>query len=403
MTMKYQYKAVFEKKIIKGKIEADNEAMVVEYLKTHNYFPVEIKNAEGETSAATLGSFFNKVSFNDIVDFTRQIAIMLNAGLTLVDSLEILNKQIVKPGLKKVISDIDLEIKSGNSFSFALKKYPNHFSNLYISLVKSGEASGKLGEILLKLSDNLEKEREFKGKMKGALIYPVIIVVGMLGVMFVMVTFVIPKLLNLYKDFNIELPLSTKILITISSITTRLWPVIIAGVLAGFYFIRQYLRSRAGKYTFDKILLRLPVIGNVIKISSLVDSTRTLAILIGSGVSILDALNIVIETTNNVIFQNSFERIKKKVEKGQSLGASLDQEGIFPPILVQMTLVGEQTGHLDDTLLRLSKYFEMESELAIKAMTTLIEPLILVVLGLGVGFLVMSVITPIYNLTTSFK
>ena len=150
-------------------------------------------------------------------------------------------------------------------------------------------------------------------------------------------------------------------------------------------------------------VFRLPVFGQIIKVSSLVDTTRTLAILIGAGVSILDALNIIIETTGNSIFQKAFLNIRAKVEKGQSLGQSLDQEGIFPPILVQMTQVGEQTGNLDDTLLRLSKYFESESEIAIKSMTTLIEPMILVVLGAGVGFLVLSVITPIYNLTSSFQ
>ena len=222
-------------------------------------------------------------------------------------------------------------------------------------------------------------------------------------VFFVMVTFVIPKLLGLYKDFNVELPWTTQILITISEFTTRFWPVIILAVGGGIYFLRRYLQTKIGKESFDAVSLRLPVFGQIIKVSSLVDATRTLAILIGAGVSILDALNIIIETTGNSIFQKAFLNIRAKVEKGQSLGQSLDQEGIFPPILVQMTQVGEQTGNLDDTLLRLSKYFESESEIAIKSMTTLIEPMILVVLGAGVGFLVLSVITPIYNLTSSFQ
>jgi len=151
------------------------------------------------------------------------------------------------------------------------------------------------------------------------------------------------------------------------------------------------------------MILKAPVLGNVVRISSLVDSTRTLSILIGSGVSILDGLSIIIETTGNVVYQNAFRSIYKQVERGLSLGTAMNNEHIFPPILVQMTTVGEQTGHLDDTLIRISHYFEMESELAVKAMTTLIEPLILVVLGVGVGFLVNSVITPIYNLTSSFK
>ena len=400
--MYFKYKAIKNGQTIEREIEAATASSAIDYLKKNGYFPIRIEESKKQ-EANIFSSFFDKINFNDVVDFTRQIAIMLNAGLTLIDSLEILKKQIVKSTMRKMIGDIDQQIKSGEPFSTALKKYPASFPNLYISLVKSGEASGKLGEILLRLADNLEKERELKSRLKGALIYPVIVVTAMVMVMFVMVTFVIPKLLGLYKDFNVELPWTTQILITISEFTTRFWPVIILVVGGGIYFLRRYLQTKIGKESFDAVSLRLPVFGQIIKVSSLVDATRTLAILIGAGVSILDALNIIIETTGNSIFQKAFLNIRAKVEKGQSLGQSLDQEGIFPPILVQMTQVGEQTGNLDDTLLRLSKYFESESEIAIKSMTTLIEPIILVVLGAGVGFLVLSVITPIYNLTSSFQ
>ncbi len=400
--MLFQYKALKDTKVITKKIEADGEKDVIEFLRKNGYFPIEVKEAKS-TEVALFSNFFNKPSFSDIVDFTRQVAIMLNAGLTIVDSLDIIKKQVTKPALKKIISDIDTDIKSGNSFSTALQKYRGIFSNLYIALVKSGEASGKLSDILLKLSDNLEKEREFKGKLKGAMIYPVIVISAMFAVMFIMITFVVPKLLNLYKDFNISLPLTTQILITVSSFSAKFWPLIIGGLFVATTAFKKYAGTKAGKHSIDAFMLRVPIINNVIRISSLVDATRTLSILIGSGVSILEGLTIVIDTTDNSIFHDSFLNIKKKVEKGQSLGNSLQQQEIFPPILVQMTLVGEQTGHLDDTLMRMSRYFEMESEIAIKALTTLIEPMILVFLGLGVGFLVISVITPIYNLTSSFK
>lgn len=400
--MQYQFKALKDNKIIFRKIDADNESAVINYLRSNNYLPVEIKKVE-ESSLHFLDSFFNRVSFNDVVDFTRQIAIMLNAGLTIVEALDILKKQIKNTKLLKLIEDIDNEIKSGNTFSNALKKYPQNFSNLYISLVKSGELSGKLSDILLKLSDNLEKEREFKGKLKGALAYPVIVVIAMIGVIFIMLTFVVPQLMGMYKDFNVELPMTTKILMDLSSFCSKFWPLIIGTTILTFILLKRYFSSKSGKLKLDSFFLKLPVIGEVIKVSSLVDATRTLAILFSSGVSILDSLNIVVETTGNIRYQDSFKNIYKQVEKGQTLGNSLEREGIFPPILVQMTIVGEQTGHLDDTLLRLSRYFEMESELAIKAMTTLIEPTILVFLGLGVGGLVMAVITPIYNLTASFK
>jgi len=400
--MLFGYRAYKDKKIHTGKLEANQAAEVVAYLRDNSYFPISVKPISNKDEGF-LGFIFDRVGFNDVVDLTRQLAIMLNAGLTLVDSFEILKKQTGKRSLLRIIEDIDKEIRGGQTFSSALQKYPHLFPNLYIALVKSGEASGKLSEILLKLAENLEKQREFQGKITGALIYPVIIVIAMIGVMFVMITFVIPKLLNLYRDFNIELPLTTQILIAVSSFSERYWPLIIAATIGAVFIVQNYLKTKPGRYNKDRLLFKLPVVGNVVRIASLVDATRTLSILIGSGVSILDALTIIIQTSDNMIYQLAFQSIRNQVEKGVALGAAMTKEEIFPPILVQMTTVGEQTGHLDDTLMRISRYFEMESEIAVKAMTTMIEPLILVVLGVGVGFLVMSVITPIYNLTNSIK
>ncbi|MEK7597602.1 MAG: type II secretion system F family protein [Patescibacteria group bacterium] len=400
--MFFQYKAIKDGKTIIKKIEAASSEAVVDYLQKNDYFPISVEKVE-EKNLNFLNNLTQKIDFNDTVDFTRQVAIMLNAGLTLIDALEILKKQTAKLSLVKMIEEIITKIKGGSSFSVALLDYKNIFSKLYISLVKSGEASGKLGEILLRLADNLEKEREFKSKLKGALVYPVIVIVGMFVVMFIMVTFVLPKLLGLYKDFNVELPLSTKILIAISSFSTRFWPLVLVMIFVAVYFAKKYLATKAGKSSFDQFILKLPVFGHIVSISALVESTRTLAILISSGISILEALSIVVDATENSVYQQAFLTVSHKVEKGLSLGTALEKQEIFPQILVQMSQVGEQTGNLDDTLLRLSKYFEMESEMATKTMTTLIEPTILVVLGVGVGFLVMSVITPIYNLTNSFK
>ncbi|MDH7476144.1 MAG: type II secretion system F family protein [Microgenomates group bacterium] len=400
--MYFRYRALKQNKIINGRLDANSETDVIDYLKNNNCLPIEIKKVEAG-SGGFLNFIFDRVSFTDIVDLTRQLAIMLNAGLTLIDSFDIIKKQVTKNSLYRIVEDIDKEIRGGNSLSSALMKYPQHFSSLYVSLVKAGESSGKLSDILLKLAENLEKQREFQGKIKGALIYPIIIIIAMVSVMFIMVTFVIPKLLNLYKEFGVTLPLSTQILIVISNFSSKFWPFIILATIGGIFIIRSYLKTHQGKKAWDSFTLKIPIIGPVIKMSTLVDSTRTLSILVGSGVSILDALSIIIETSSNVVYQDSFKNIYKQVEKGVSLGTAMEQEEVFPPILVQMTTVGEQTGHLDDTLLRISRYFEMESELAVKALTTMIEPLILVILGFGVGFLVLSVITPIYNLTSSIK
>ena len=400
--MLIHYKALKDNKIISKKIEAENEKAVIQLLKNRGYFPIEVKQ-EVQIINSLFGFWINSVSFNDIVDLTRQLSIMLNAGLTLVDCFEIIKKQTTKRGLLDLVIDLEKEIKAGGSFSSCLKKYPHYFPNLYISLVKSGEASGQLSEILLRLADNLEKQREFQAKIKGALIYPAILVTGMIGVMFIMVTFVIPRLLELYKDFNITLPLTTQILMAVSFFSAKFWPFILLFVFILVSVTKNFIRSRKGKLFIDTRILKIPIINNVIKISALVDSTRTLSILIKSGVSILEALEIIIETTGNLVYQKAFNHVYKQVEKGVSLGSAMQQEEIFPPILVQMTIVGEQTGKLDETLSRISRYFEMESELAVKAMTTLIEPSILVVLGGAVGILVMAVITPIYQLTSSIK
>jgi type IV pilus assembly protein PilC len=399
--MKFSFKALKNDVVVQKNIEASTEAEVLSYLRKNSYIPISI--SQNKPLFPQFSAIFDKVSFTDIVEFTRQLAIMLNAGLTLVDCFAILEKQMTKEGMIAIIQSIQKEVLTGSTFSKALQKYPEHFPNLYIALVKSGEASGKMSEILLKLADNLEKQREFQGKIKGALTYPVVVLIGMVSIMFVMVTFVIPKLLNLYKDFNIELPLSTQILIVVSNFLAQFWPLILIAVFFGVGAVNRYIKTPQGKLFLDTILLKLPIFGKIVSISSLVDSTRTLSILIGAGVSILDTLLIIVETTGNAVYRNAFIHIVKEVERGVSLGNAFNNEDIFPPILVQMVTVGEQTGNLDDTMMRISHYFDLESEVAIKTVTTLIEPLILVVLGVGVGFLVISVITPIYNLTTSFK
>lgn len=399
--MKFSYKAIKNDVIVTKSIEAASEGEIIGYLRKNGYVPISVEATQ--PLFPQFDSIFNKVTFEDIVDFTRQLAIMLNAGLTLVDCFSILEKQVTKETMVQVIQNIQKDVLAGSTFSATLQKYPQHFPNLYIALVKSGEASGKLSEILLRLADNLEKQREFQSKIKSALTYPVIVFLGMIGIMFVMITFVIPKLLNLYKDFNIELPITTQILIVVSSFLSQFWPLVILAVVVAVNFTQRYLKTDAGKLVLDTVLLKLPVFGKIVSISSLVDSTRTLSILIGSGVSILDTLSIIIETTGNTLYRNAFRNILKSVEKGVSLGNAFNNENMFPPILVQMITVGEMTGKLDDTMMRISHYFDLESEVAVKTITTLIEPLILIVLGVGVGFLVMSVITPIYNLTSSFK
>jgi len=403
--MYFQYKAIKNEKVVVKRIEAESQQQVLTYLKENDYFPIEVVPSRNIIARLSniFESTFNRLSQKDIIDFTRQLAIMLNAGLTLVNAIKILQKQTKKQNVLKMINVLDEQIRAGNSFSSSLKLFPHYFPNLYVALIRAGEASGKLNEILLKLAENMEKQHELNGKIKGSMVYPIIILMSMVGVIFVILTFVMPKLLGVYKDFGVELPLSTKILVALSSFFSTYWIfILMASAIAGFLLFR-YSHSQRGKYFFDALLFKIPFLSNTFKMVSLIDNTRALALMVGAGVPILDGLTIIVETTDNLIYQHAYRNVLKNVEHGMSLGEALGVEAVFPPILVQMAIVGENTGHLDETLLRLSHYFEVESEIAIKALTTLIEPVTLIFLGFGVGVLVIAIITPIYNLTSSFN
>jgi type IV pilus assembly protein PilC len=400
--MLFQYKALLNNNPIKGQLEAESQKEVMEYLKSNGYFILEIK--ENRTSKGNfVTNFLHRVSFSDITYMTRQLAIMLNAGLTIIDSIEILKKQTTKVAFKEMLGEIDKNIRDGKNFSAALARYPDHFSTFYIALVKSGEASGKLDIILSKLAENLEFQRSFRSKIKNALIYPIVIVVAMFGMIFVIMTFVVPRLTDLYESMDVELSASTQLLINVSSFLDNYWIFVLVGIAVFIVLFQRGLKSPTGKKLFDTYVLHVPVFGKIIITASLVDATRTMSILIGSGVPILDALSIVTEVNTNEVFKNAYIRIKEKVEKGLSIGTAMSNEKIFPESLVQMTIVGEQTGHLDETLEKVSGYYQSETELAVKAMLTLIEPMILIVLGVTVGFVVMAVITPIFSLTSSIQ
>lgn len=401
--MFFHYKALKDGQVVEAKIDANNEAEVIDYLKSQKLFPVEVKRMGDGTPNFITKYFHKSISVTDIANFTRQLSLMLNAGLTLIDALEILKGQSGNSSLNRIIDDVSKELKGGKSFSQSIAKYPRVFSNLYIALLKAGEASGKLGEIIVKLADNLEKEREFKGKVKNAMIYPSVIILAVVVMLFVMLTFVVPKLLEMYKNFNIELPATTQFVILVSDFFVNNWILLIIGFFGTITGTKAILRTPQGKNYLDHFVLKVPAISKIVKMSNLVDATRTFSILIGSGVSILDSLAITSEATANVVYQNAFKKVYTKVEQGMSMGKALESEGIFPNTLVQMTIVGEQTGHLDETLVRISNFYQIESELEIKTMMTLIEPAILAVLGVVVGFLVIAVITPIYSLTDSFN
>lgn len=383
----------------KGVVEAQDQSAAVAVLRGQKLFIVELH--ELSQTGGSLFSFGDKVKFDDIVNFTRQLSTMISAGLPLTDALSILQMQS-QPSLQRKVGEVVKAIEGGATFADALSNHPDVFSKVYVSLVRAGESAGVLDTILVRLADNLEKQREFRSKTKGALIYPVIVLIGMAVVGLVMMVFVLPKLTVMYEDFQADLPLVTKILMGISAVLSKLWPILVVGVFGIGYAIKAWRKTKSGALTYDRIMLRVPIFGKIRIMTLMAEFTRTLALLASAGVALVEGLNIVKDVVDNAVLDTALGVVAKDVEKGQSLASSLAKHEAFPMIVSQMVSVGEQTGKLDDVLNRVAGYFEIESEHAVKNLSTAMEPIIMIILGLGVGFMIVAIIVPIYNLTSTF-
>lgn len=398
---KFEYKAkTYKGETVKGTVEVKTEKDAVLLLRAKKLITLSLKPKE-KGSIFSFLSIIRGVSWSDLVEITRQFSTMVTAGLSITNALVILRDQS-KPAVFQLLSEIIRDIEGGSTLHKAFGKHPKVFPKIYLSLIKSGEIAGSLDKVLLRLADNLEKQREFKSKIKGALIYPAIVVVGMVVIAFIMLVYVIPKLAQMYEEFGTDLPLPTRILIALSKFSTRFWFVGI-GLAAGIvYLFASWRKTPLGREQIDKFILKAPVFGPLTRNVALTNISRTLSMLVAAGVSIIEALNTIAEGIGNAIFEKSLKYAAKQVEKGLALASVLEMFEEYPPIVSQMVAVGEETGKLDEVLLRISKYFEMQTEEAIKGLTSSIEPIMMVILGVGVGFLVMAVIMPIYNLTSQF-
>ena len=385
---------------VKGKVEGQNEQQALQALRSRGLLVVSLKAENADTFQQLSSSLFG-ISKNEVVNLTRQLSTMVTAGLSLTEGLSILEQQS-KPQVGKLLSELLKDIEGGQTFASALAKHPKVFSNVYIQLVKAGEAAGVLDQILERLADNLEKQKEFSGKAKGALIYPIIVVTAMIAVAFIMMIFVVPKLTEMYTDFGAELPLPTQILMGISNFFVNFWWLFGAMLVGGGFGLRAWWQTDSGKRAISTMGLKVPLYGVLRQKVILTEFSRTLSLLLSAGISMLQALNISAEAASSLIYQEELKAATKKVEKGVSLAQTLSNQELFPPILAQMVAVGEQTGKLDEVLLKISIYFQTESEQAIKNLTAAIEPLIMIVLGIGVGLMVIAIIMPIYNLTSQF-
>ncbi len=343
----------------------------------------------------------NKPKFEEVTNFTRQLATMIGSGLPLIEALRILKEQS-KPQMAAVIEKITTEVEGGSALGSAMEKTEGVFSNVYVALVKAGESAGVLDQVMRKMADTLDRQREFRSKTKGALVYPGIVFTGMVVVASIMMIFVVPKLTQMYNDFGAELPLPTKILIGVSNFMVNFWYILLGMVVAGFILFRRWSKTPVGALILEQVAFKLPIWGPLKKDIILAEFARTMGLLSTAAIPILDGLRIVGGTLGSQIYADSIARSAVKVEKGTTLAEAIASSSDFPPILSQMIAVGEQTGKVDEILSKLADFYESQSELKVKALTTAIEPLIMVIMGVGVGFLVMAVIMPIYQLTNQF-
>lgn len=388
-----------EHKPIKGKVEATNLASAAAVLREKGFFIISVKSVSSEFNE--LAQMFDKVTRKDVVNLTRQLATMITAGLTLTESFAILQEQS-KPAMSKVVGTLRRDIEGGSTFADALAKHKSVFSRVYIALVRSGESAGVLDQVLRRLADNLEKQAEFVAKTKGALIYPVIVVIAMLIVAFIMMAFVVPKLTEMYADFGAELPAITQVLIKVSNAASTYWYVVIAGSIGLVYALFAYKKTPMGDRQLDAALFKIPIYGLLRVQIMMTEFSRTISLLLGAGVSLLAAMEIVADSMESVLFRDAMREVSNDVEKGVSFSDAMNKSGRFPPLVGQMIAVGEETGKMDEVLVKLSGYYESESEHAIKNLSSALEPIIMIVLGVGVGFLIVAIVMPIYNLTSQF-
>lgn len=392
----YQTKSK-EGKNIRGLIEAVDEKQGASILREKGLFVLKIIPKK-EFSLGSVFKVMEKASFGNIVEFTQQLSTMVTAGLPIAEALNLIRKQIRNAEMTKIINEVMDKVQGGSSMADALASYPDKFSKVYIALIRAGEAAGVLDKVLQRLSDNLQKDREFRAKTKGAMVYPIIVLSAMVVIGFIMMVFVIPKMMSFYKDFGATLPLPTRILMFLSDIMVKGSPIIVIGGAAGFFLFRSWSKTYTGRRKYDEFIFSLPLIGKINKGISLTEFSRTFSLLTSAGIPILEGLNIVSQAVGNRVYQDGLEEAAAEVEKGTPLGAVISRNPNFPPIVGQMIKVGEESGKMDEVLGKLATYFETETEILIKGLTTAIEPLIMIILGIGVGFLVFAVILPMYSL-----
>jgi type IV pilus assembly protein PilC len=394
---------------VRAEITAPDERAAARQLRSQGIVVQNIAVKRGTGGKIDIGdlpglkALVGGVRGKDISVFSRQFATMIAAGLPLVQCLQTLGMQMERKRFQDIIAKVAYEVESGSTLSDALGRFPRVFDELYVNLVHVGETGGVLDSMLSRLSTYLEKAQALKHRVQMAIVYPIMVMtIAVLVVAFLMI-FIIPIFAAFFNNAGVPLPLPTRIVIAVSNGVTRYWYIILILWAAGMYGFRAWYRTEAGRLTVDRFLLRAPIFGPLVRKISIARFTRTLSALLGGGVPIIDALRITAKTAGNRVVENSVMAARERVMAGQTLGERLKDSGVFPPMVVQMVIVGEQTGALDNMLAKVADYYEDEVDVAVAGLTSLLEPLLIVFLGVVIGGIVIAIYLPIFKVVTLVK
>lgn len=400
----YQYKARDKfGKPISGSINADSQDAVAVKLKESGYVIISIKEQEKETPVAKVFARFRRIGFTELNMFTRQFYTLQKAGLTILSSLIALRDQTTNRAFKDVITQIAKDIEGGLTLSGALEKHPQIFSPIYINMIRSGETSGTLDGMLERLAVLGEHEEEIRIKIKAATRYPIIVVCSIIIGFLVLTTLVIPRFAKIYAQFTTKLPLPTQILLTIYYVLKNYWWLLIILVAASIFFFRKLINTKEGRFWWDGLKLKIPIFGPLMLKLYMSRFSRLTGILMHSGVPLLHIFDLTSAGVGNKILSQTLDNIKMSVNEGKGMSGPMKVSGVFPPIVVQMVSVGEQTGKVDELLLHVSDYYDSEINYTINNLASLIEPILIFVLGCGVLFMALGIFLPMWNLMNLFK
>jgi type IV pilus assembly protein PilC len=397
--MDFAYTAYTEgKKLVKGKVSATTEEAASELLSYGGYRVVSLKSAAPLLNKEKLLASFSKIKPHAIVMFSRQLALLLESGTDIVTALELLQSQIENQTLSRMIAEVASDIRGGSSLSKSLSKHPTAFSQIYCQAIAAGEQGGNLEIVLRQMADYIERAVVTQKQIKGALTYPIIVVVAAIAVVLVLVTFVFPTFAGLYAQLGADLPLPTRILIGITNFFNHYGLYLVLAVLVAIAGTYVYIRTPAGKYRWDRMMLRVPVIGRIVQLSELSRSCRTISMMVKIGLPLPEVLAMTINSSTNKFVKENLTGVQQELIRGEGLSRPMAKREFFLPLMTQMVSVGEETGNLDNTLSTVADNFDMESADKTKAAVALIQPILTIFIGLVVGFLVLAMFSAMYSI-----